>query len=213
MLYASTQTLGMLDLLQDPLFAKLDPAEYPRCIAKGISAGTAAAAHCGCDPEVAFVSAGFEIRRLEDPLRPEQRSRIQAQIFYETDKPHVDLHMAELSHKQSILAADGLTASLEWMVQLHLAHEYYHFLEFSQSHFVGDGLVPARLHGLVRPRRLRAASEIAAHSFSDVLMDSPLRPELMDYLVLIADGLMTQEEFSDLLARAQIKLSEGKQHG
>lgn len=206
-----TETLGMLDLMQDPLFAKLDPGDYARCIAKGISAGTAAAAaHRGCDPEAAFVSAGFEIRRLEDPLRLGQRSRIQAQIFYETDKPHVDLHMTELSHKQAILKASGLERSLAWMVQLHLAHEYYHFLEFSQGHFAGEGFVPAHLHGLIRPRRLRSISEIAAHSFSAVLTDSPVRPELMDYLVLIGDGLMTQEEFFSLIERAQKRLSEGE---
>jgi len=216
MIFVPAEALGMLDLMEDPLFPGLDPEDRVRSIRRSIDIGRACAAqHLGCDPEADLVRAGVVIRRIEDDtVRLDHASRIQAQIFYGPDACRVELHMAELLHKQEVLTTYGLDVDLDWVARLHLAHEFYHFLEFSGGRRTGDEVGPIRVRGFLRsrPRVLRSASEIAAHTFAETVTGSPIHPKLTDYLVLVSDGTMTEEEFAHLAATAQARVQEGTSH-
>ena len=42
----------------------------------------------------------------------------------------IELFMPDLRRKQQILKENGVETGEQWLIKLHLAHEFYHFLEF-----------------------------------------------------------------------------------
>lgn len=52
--------------------------------------------------------------------------------------------MPDLRRKQQILKENGVETGEQWLIKLHLAHEFYHFLEFTTLGKVGMRLDPVQ---------------------------------------------------------------------
>ncbi len=87
-------------------------------------------------------------------------------------------------------------------VKVHLAHEFFHFLEFDGECAVAAELGEVetfRFLGLVRRATIHAASEVAAHAFAKEYAGLPYLPNLFDYLYLMQTGKLRPESFADRL--------------
>ena len=56
----------------------------------------------------------------------------------------IELFMPDLRRKQQILKENGVETGEQWLIKLHLAHEFYHFLEFTTLGKVGMRLDPVQ---------------------------------------------------------------------
>ena len=86
--------------------------------------------------------------------------------------------------------------------RIHLAHEFFHFLEYQRRPFFLEKLEPvvtARLLGYARKAAINRCSEAAAHAFAKTLLGLERLPNYYDYVYLIAIGKMTQEAFEEKL--------------
>ena len=99
----------------------------------------------------------------------------------------------------------------EEALAVHLAHEYFHYLEYHSSErkddrtqpyyshgFVSDYLEPVQLVKLFGRRRqagILRCSEIAAHAFAKEMMGLEILPNYYDYTWLMAGGKLHREDF------------------
>lgn len=101
-------------------------------------------------------------------------------------------------------------------LQIHLAHEYFHYLEYHSSEildektrklydhgFVSDYLEQVeltRIFGRKRTGGILRCSEIAAHAFAKELTGTVVLPNYFDYVYLMAEGRLLERDF---LSQAQ----------
>jgi hypothetical protein len=109
---------------------------------------------------------------------------------------------------RAMAALCGLEYSLAEAV--HLAHEFFHYLEHKSGAPVPDRLekiVALRFLGLERKAGITRASEAAAHAFAKAVLGLPVLPNYYDYMYLIASGKMSQEFFDNKLKDMERMLS------
>lgn len=111
------------------------------------------------------------------------------------------------------LAAAGADTGIdaEKALQVHLAHEYFHYLEDHSSEikdertmaYYGNGYVSdylalvelTRIFGKKRKAGILRCSEIAAHAFAKELTGLKILPNFYDYTYLIAARSVSREDF------------------
>lgn len=89
--------------------------------------------------------------------------------------------------------------SVDAAEKAHLAHEFFHFLEYDSKAPVAESLEPvvtAKLGRFSRKAHIQKCGEIAAHAFARRLLGLPALPNLYDYLYLIGTSKLTMEAFS-----------------
>ena len=83
-------------------------------------------------------------------------------------------------------------------LDVHLAHEFFHFLEYKRGQFVSaqlDRIQTLTLPFFTRYAHISRCSEIAAHAFAKELLGLPVLPNFYDYLYLIDLKKTTQKDF------------------
>jgi hypothetical protein len=197
------ETFAMLELRQDPLFRYMDSADYSGYVEKSIQTGhKKAQQYIGKNLENEIETAGFGI--VSDNRLPAYQItsyRIQARTSYNEKSGLIFLYMNEINYKWNIMQEYGYNVTLEWLIKLVLAHEFYHVTEFLQGCTTGDMMPPVYRKTLFGNKKasLRSVSEIAAHNFSKTYMESVIQPEMTDYLVLLHDGTITSEYLEKLV--------------
>lgn len=121
----------------------------------------------------------------------------------------------ERNTRDGLGAAPGAEADTridaEMALQVHLAHEYFHYLEEHSSEikdertmayygngYVSDYLEPVeltRIFGKKRKAGILRCSEIAAHAFAKELTGLKILPNFYDYMYLIAEHGVRSEDF------------------
>lgn len=199
------EALAGLELEQDPLFHKIPEEKLPYYVQASLKRGREAASDC----------RGEDIRSLckREGLRYEVTEQsgtfhnvsFRAQIDFAGTPPEIIIYSASLKSMQqayrdafgNVEAApepgDGQDkAELEHLVDIHLAHEFYHYLEFKSGRFTNEELEPVEVFRLGSLYTKRASvvktSEIAAHVFCKELLGLPVLPNLLDYVYLIRAG-------------------------
>ena len=100
---------------------------------------------------------------------------------------------------------DGLYPPLDYEQarKIHLAHEFFHYLEFEKQRFVPEMLDPIttfQVFGLKRRARINRCSEVAAHAFAKSFLGLSVMPNYYDYLYLINTGAMSDGGMQNKLA-------------
>lgn len=211
LLGASDELCATLEFLKDPLASQLSDEEERACVRDALEAGHVAARQwAGEDLLSTLAEHGFLLRQMEAGVVDiTTRNRMQARLVCQQDGGTLDLFMPQLRHKSEVLAAlcgDGMPKdTLSWLIDLHIAHEFFHYLEHREGRSVGMRMRPVCMQGLlrVRSRHLSSPSEVAAHAFAYDMASGPVRPTASDYLVLLADGAMTGTEVVELVASAR----------
>lgn len=109
----------------------------------------------------------------------------------------------------------GRTLTMDEALDIHLAHEFFHFWEFHEHRSIVDRLdsvTTFSLFGWKRTAHIYRCGEIAAHAFAKSMTAIPELPNLYDYLYLIHAGKMTPAQFDELTARMQEMLEVDKEN-
>ena len=93
----------------------------------------------------------------------------------------IDLFEDVIERKVQGLAAFGVDASMDLVKDLHLAHEFYHYLEFSQLGLTCNSIDAVQVRGLFgrKPHHPSRAGEVAAHAFARACIGFPFHPVLI----------------------------------
>lgn len=195
--------LGYAELKNDLLFHRIPHSKrryyVERPLAVGREQALAFKARYGTD-----VGAICRDRGIRIDLNPRKGTigqiRFRAQIELSAKERVITLYqssMEELRQSAGVLLP-GRSFSLKEVTDIHLAHELFHDLEFTELGYTNKRLDDISSLSL-GPLRIRASvtrtSEIAAHAFSRYLLDLPCLPNLLDYAYMIHSGTLTAAEF------------------
>ncbi len=109
----------------------------------------------------------------------------------------------DLHKNEHFISADNIK-------DMHIAHELYHLIEFTDGEHT-PGLLPAvtslKIGGFERISGILRASEAAAHIFCMRILDLPFHPKLLDYLCLLGEGKVTRNGLIEFLEEIQIAMN------
>ncbi|QCT19389.1 hypothetical protein FEM41_06830 [Jejubacter calystegiae] len=207
------QSLAWLDLRGDAVFNKIPPARRRYYLDSALAAGERAASTLQTrDIRSLYAENGIEIK-LEQGEGLFFSVRFRAQFEYSEAKSirRVTLYQPSLESLRTSCERAGQPVTLEQIIDIHLAHEFFHFLEHHQNQPVGATLEKV-CHFALGPWRsystVAATSEIAAHRFCQRVNGLACYPSWYDWLWLIDTGKQTQQERDSLLASAWAELQQ-----
>lgn len=211
------EQFAMLELMNDRLFEYIPADDYRYYIRESIRLGEEAYEEYKCrDLEQILKEAQVEIIRNEREFEHGLPGyKVWAQVSYGEHEKKIELFMPEIRKKCTVLTQNGIKVQEQWLVTMHLAHEFYHFLEYSCRGSAGEKLKPVKKKKFFRTveKPLRTASEIAAHSFAVRYMNSDIYPQLTDYLVFLHEGILTQEAFQKKMEQMMNLLCNSRDGG
>lgn len=193
---------GYCDLREDPLFSYLKQEDYKSIIEKSfeIADGTVSKLK-GQRPGQVLRAHGVAIKMRRDTAGMSEVT-IQSQIIYGRNQKVVEIFCDVLQQIGEVLNGAGIEIAYEDLVELHLAHETYHFFEMSNDSRTGELLGPVHYKKMffTRSGTLASASEIAAHYFTKKVCGIKFHPKMLDYVWMIKSGRMTEKDFLCRLA-------------
>jgi hypothetical protein len=117
----------------------------------------------------------------------------------------VELYRTSITELAEHSKFDGGTLlDYDSALRIHLAHEFYHFLEYKKGITISMRLDPVqtlKLKLYARNVHVKRCEEIAAHAFAKELLKLPVLPNYYDYLYLIDCGKLTQFAFETMLEK------------
>ena len=180
----SDKACAYSDLKEDFVYARIPRERRKYYIDRGLALGLEAAErYAGRDMEALLVQDGVAVRRVEAP----SPIGLHAQICYDGKNRQVDLFPATARELSQALDGTGLALPPEELERVFLAHEFYHWLEYSAGVLASAKCEPIERKALgLFPHRsqVRRVDEIAAFAFAKEYCRLPVHPKAMDYLLL-----------------------------
>lgn len=224
----SDDVLAMCELMNDLLYQKIPESRYGYYVNQSLSIGYQTAeimkAKFGenkvSDMEDIYRKFQIKVEFLEKSSRNCGVS-FRAQSEYGKDgsaKVLIYMESIELLASKSQYdlpekSYEGI--SREQALNVHLAHEFFHFLEYKSSvkrcgniveiydkGYVSDYLEPVPLvsfMGWKRKGSILRCSEIAAHAFAKEILGLPILPNFYDYVYLMNVKRMSPEDFQRMV--------------
>lgn len=200
----SDEVLGCMELKQDPLFHKIPPANIPYYVHESLQAGRlAAAAYKGHGIRELCRNNGLHYEITEASGKFHNVS-FRAQIDFAKKPPEIILYASSLKGMQTVCKhvlgelSGTAETDLDLLVDIHLAHEFYHWLEYRDKVFTNEKLETIEVFKLgpfTKKSSVVQCCEIAAHAFCKELLDLPCLPNFLDYAYLIREQRLPAEEF------------------
>lgn len=207
--YATDETLSVLELLNDRSTTSAEPSDIATVARAASSLGRNEAMRWrGFNLTVELQRAGMEVRHVKSsPSGGGSPVRLAALTVFGKSpgkERYVDLFLDEIARKQEALATCGIEMSLDELVEIHLAHEFYHFVEFSHNRRTEEMVPEVRMRGrwAARHHRLKHAGEVGAHAFAKEWTGSALHPILLDVIVQMTWSRPMRDDFEGRVRRA-----------
>ncbi|WP_172251772.1 hypothetical protein [Saccharibacillus deserti] len=214
----SDKALGLMELKRDPLYRRIPEERLSEYVERSLEFGRSAAAE----------KQGRSIREWleQDGIAVETVGSsgslfgtvLRAQIDWTGKVPKITVYRESMNQLAEASAAWPQAfgkLSAEAAEDIHLAHEYYHWLEYRSGLFTGERLAPVetfRWGPLRRKVSIRQSGEIAAHAFAQSLLELRHLPNLLDYLYLLHKGELDQSAFEKEMEKCREALGAGRRH-
>ncbi len=202
--------LALCELSNDLLYGKIPTDRLSYYIDSSLAAGRAAAKeYVGADIRQLYQENKIQIEYCKDN-KSTFGVVLRGQMVMGKEEAKVELYSASIeSLAKNSRIYDTPPMDYNMALNTHLAHEFFHFLEYKKKSFVSeelDSVVIMKFFGLRRRGRINRCSEIAAHAFAKELLHLPYLPNLYDYAYLINTDKMKQEDLSALISRMEQRL-------
>ncbi len=214
-LYGNDETLAVLELQRDLLFHRISAGHVRSYVSASLLSGREQAEKLrgeGIDsPSIAQLCEKKRIHiTLSDSKQGMAGMTFRAKISYARDGgAELTLFrtaIADLVENVNPLLPPESRFTFETARDMLAAHEYYHYLEFSEIGDTADKTEKVeitKLFGKRRFARIMRCSEVAAHAFAKALLNLNFLPNLTDYLYFIATGKWTETDLCARLAQAR----------
>ncbi|KJB87681.1 hypothetical protein AZ66_11865 [Paenibacillus sp. E194] len=207
------EVLGCMELRQDPLFHKLPPEKIPYYVRESLQAGRlAAATYKGLGIRGMCRDAGLRYEITEASGKFHNVS-FRAQIDFTKTTPEIILYASSLEGMRTVCQEilgerfSRSAADLDLLVDIHLAHEFYHWLEYREQIFTNEKLERIEVFKLgpyTRKSSVVQCCEIAAHAFCKELLGLPFLPNLLDYAYMIREQQLATGDFMEQIQTCKL---------
>ncbi|CAH8772917.1 hypothetical protein [Paenibacillus dendritiformis] len=202
----SDELLACAELEQDPLFHKIPKDRIAYYVSMSLERGRETAA--------AYKGKGKSIRELcqMEGLQYEVTNQsgtfhnvsFRAQIDFAKNPPAIIIYASSLRDmRQAYRSVMGNGCEeqgqeLDRLIDIHLAHEFFHYTEYRAGQFTNETLEPIAVFKLgswyTKRSTIVKCSEIAAHAFCKTMLGLPCLPNALDYAFLVQTGAMDAGE-------------------
>ncbi|GAB6991782.1 hypothetical protein [Paenibacillus pini] len=200
----SDEMLAYAELTQDPLFHKIPKDQISYYVESSLDQGRQMGAHyAGISVRECCKREGlaFEITSKSGTFH---QVSFRAQIDFAKKPPEIVIYSSSLVEMQQALETllgREESPDIDELIDIHLAHEFFHYLEYKSGHFTNELLKPIDVFKLgfyTKRSSVVKSSEIAAHAFCKEMMGLPYLPNLLDYVYLIENKQMSLEQFKSI---------------
>ena len=207
------EVMAYLELKEDSQFAYISPKHYNFYITESMEIGKRMAKKYKVSDLATILEENkVAICCVEENIASHTSfSRLQSQIYFTKEQKRIDIFLNAIKEKQIAMKAYDICIEMEDLKILHLAHEFYHFLEFSSNNPTYKQLptVTKNFIGILPVRSyVTRVNEIAAHQFAKELCSFPFHPKIMDYYYLMYQEAYSETQFNTLLYRAKAALTK-----
>jgi hypothetical protein len=207
------ENMSLAELREDAQFKKLPAGEIRNYIGRLIEIASGRAdkvisANRKLKPGLTDIcrSKGVSVNLIDSPDTRAGR-HFRAEIYYDEKiinimKSSVDQIYNALIYFNFNSGDNARLISVDDIIDIHIAHELYHLIEFNDGQYTPDMLpsvTGTKIFGFERKVSISKASEAAAHIFCMRLLDLPFHPKILDYLCLLANGEVTRDGLIEFL--------------
>ncbi|MFS1030247.1 hypothetical protein ACFC89_16600 [Enterococcus casseliflavus] len=191
--YFSDEFLAYLELKQDMFYHKIPLEDIWNYLEKSLSIGNDYALKLNSN-DIFNLYAESDIK-IKEEKHDGVFYKVQMRAQFESDrKNNNSVYLYEKSIEQ---LAKVNKLNLNEMKQIILAHEYFHYLEESESKHVYNQFVKiesAKILGFSQKVHIRRTSEIAANSFTKKLLNLDYLPSYYDYKYLLETNQLSMKD-------------------
>lgn len=129
-----------------------------------------------------------------------------SQIQLDRKKSEIQIFLGNMEGKrQAYINISREPLTLDQMIQIHLTHEFYHYIELSRERRTEELVGKMAVMGLggMKRRLISSTSEIAAHAFAFRYCNLSHHPLLMDYAFLFAQQSKPVAQLTEYINQIQ----------
>lgn len=195
--FLNDEILSLLELVEDSLFHNIPKEKIKYYINEAVQIGkNLANEYKGKDIESLLRNHGVEVVIKE--CCESKNLDIRGEIIFDKEEKQIIIYKNSINQIIEFLKKHGLSISRKEVYNIHLAHEFYHFLEYSNNDNTNYKLdkieiVLGRL--IKRKATILKTREIAAHAFCKEILNLKFHPKLLDYIYLIESKKINLIEF------------------
>lgn len=144
---------------------------------------------------VNIIDANYEVMKI----------KYRADIYY--DKKQINIIKPSILEMYNFLEkfktfGEGFNLTIEKIIDIHIAHELYHLIEYMEKEETGK-LLPKvttfKIGKYERKVEVTKTSEVAAHIFCMEVLNLPYHPRLLDFLYLLVSKQITEVQLINYL--------------
>lgn len=197
----SDELMAICELMEDPIFRKIPKDKIKYYIENSFIIGCEKAAmlkkNCGNKTLTELcMDNGITVNIIDKPYKV-MDTNYRAEIIYSENQINILKPSIMLMEEQLKDIAD-----IEKIIDIHIAHEFYHFLEYRSKKDTADMLSPVtilKIGKFNKKSKVIKTCEIAAHAFCKEYLNLPFHPKALDFIFLINKGEMSYDEFVQYL--------------
>lgn len=193
------KVMALMDLQEDPCFSRVSADMMDSFISTNLDIAVNAALELRKKfPDKSPIDIAKEKGAIVNIIDREFRVmkvQYRSEIYFEGREINIVKPSIKLMHEQ---LKSYIDLSLEKLIEIHVAHELYHLIEYLENRATPDLLpevVTLRILKYEKKTKILKSSEVAAHAFSKELLKLPFNPKLLDYLYLIQINEIYEEDF------------------
>ena len=205
--FLTDEILSLLELKEDSLFHKIPKNRIKYYIEESINIGKKAALqYKNEDIESLLGKNGVELIIKEKS--PTKNLDIRGEIIFDKKEKKIIIYKDSIDQIIETLKESSFNVTKGQIYKIHLAHEFYHFLEYSNNKNTNDQLnkIEVNILGNVIKRRatILKTREIAAHAFCKELVNLKFHPKILDYVYLVESEKINLIEFKSYITELEL---------
>ena len=203
---ATDMAMSLAELKEDNLFSKINEEFISNYLGKSMNIGIMAAENLRSqykDNNIREIcrDKGIKINLIEGSQKL-KFVRIRAEYFHH--KRQLNIYVNSIRNmKEQFQSLDmGIDIEKLNIIDIHIAHELFHFLEYEEIGLTNERLESVDISNVFNKKRVSTVlktREIAAHMFCKKILNLDIHPKWMDYLYLLGVKEITYKELKQYL--------------
>lgn len=195
--FLNDEILSLLELMEDSLFHKIPKEKIKYYINESIQIGkNLANEYSNKDIGALLKNHGVELVIKE--CCESKKLDIRGEIIFDKEEKQIIIYKNSIDQIIETLKKHELSISRKEVYNIHLVHEFYHFLEYSNNdntNYKIDKIEIGLGRFIKRKATILKTREIAAHAFCKEILNLKFHPKLLDYIYLLENKKINLIEF------------------
>lgn len=212
---ATDQIMSYAELKEDNVFSKIPKKDMKKYIIDPMNVGKIAAKEIKSKyPDNSLIDICKEkdiTVNIVDKAPKVKLVKIRAEYIHHEKTLNIYRNSIDEMCEQFEGVKMGLSITQDKIIDIHIAHELFHFLENEELGLTNLKMKKVnlfRLFGKKRESTILKTREIAAHMFCKEIVGLQVHPKWLDYVYLLASSQITYERLNGFLKELHKEISD-----